>query len=456
LTARQFTILLVVGARPNFMKVAPIITAIRKHNETVCGEKRGRKVMEGSVILRHLLVHTGQHYDATMSDQFFRDLGMQNPDINLGVGSGSHAVQTAEVMKRFEQVLLKEQPDAVLVVGDVNSTIACALVASKIRYAGSGQRPLIIHVEAGLRSFDADMPEECNRILTDHLSNVLFVTEPSGRANLLQEGISEDKIFFVGNTMIDTLLAYRDKAQDDDFLREMGLQETSSVPGSTFRVAPYALLTLHRPSNVDTREAFQQILEGISEVCARWPLIFPAHPRTWNRMEEFGLQRYIARNLQAPGSRADFDRTPSSGIWIIPPQGYLRFVCLMKNAALVITDSGGVQEETTCLGVPCVTVRDNTERPVTIDRGTNILAGTTSAGIRQAVARQMEGTRAAAHPEKWDGCAAQRIVSILIERMCTQAARLPLRNIEHDHRSATDQAKRGIENEGARKIPSIA
>jgi UDP-N-acetylglucosamine 2-epimerase (non-hydrolysing) len=452
----QFNILLVVGARPNFMKVAPIITAIRNHNEAVCREKSGRKAMECSVILRHLLVHTGQHYDATMSDQFFHDLGLQNPDINLGVGSGSHAVQTAEVMKRFEQVLLKEQPDAVLVVGDVNSSIACALVASKIRYGGSRQRPLIIHVEAGLRSFDEDMPEECNRILTDHLSNVLFVTEPSGRANLLQEGISEDKIFFVGNTMIDTLLAYREKAQDDNFLREMGLQEKATKPGSAFKVAPYALLTLHRPSNVDTREAFQQILEGLSEIYARWPVIFPAHPRTCNRIEEFGLQKYFAQNSQATGSRADLGGTPASGIWIIPPQGYLRFVCLMKNAGLVITDSGGVQEETTCLGVPCVTVRDNTERPVTIDRGTNILAGTTSTGIRQAIAHQMEGKRTAAHPEKWDGCAAQRIVSILIERLSSQETRLSSQNGKQGRLADSDKTQSHMQQEGGRTISAVS
>ena len=455
MTARQFTIAIVVGARPNFMKVAPIITAIRNHNEAAVGEKSAEMMMDGGVILRHFLVHTGQHYDATMSDQIFRDLGMQNPDINLGVGSGSHAVQTAEVMKRFEQVLLKEQPDAVLVAGDVNSTIACALVASKIRYNGSSRRPLILHVEAGLRSFDPDMPEECNRILTDHLSNLLFVTEPSGRANLLKEGISEDKIFFVGNTMIDTLLVFRDKAQDDNFLREIGLQEKTVDPGSAFRVAPYALLTLHRPSNVDTREAFQHILDGISEVFAKWPVIFPAHPRTCKRIEELGLQKYFTRNLQTLPFFPDPGGVPSSGIWIIAPQGYLRFICLMKNAGLVITDSGGVQEETTCLGVPCVTVRDNTERPVTIDRGTNILAGTTSVGIRQAINRQMEGKRPDTHPEKWDGRAAHRIVSILVEKLSAQAPRLSSQSGERGPRTGSDETQPSMQYESDRTLPAI-
>ena len=455
MTARQFTIVIVVGARPNFMKVAPIITAIRNYNEAMGLKKSGKMTVDGGVVLRHLLVHTGQHYDATMSDQFFRDLGIENPDVNLWVGSGSHAVQTAEVMMRFEQVLLKERPDAVLVAGDVNSTIACALVASKIRYDGSGHRPLVIHVEAGLRSFDDEMPEECNRILTDHLSNLLFVTEPSGRVNLLKEGISENKIYFVGNTMIDTLMAFRERAQDDNFLRELGLQGSTIGTSPPLRVSRYALLTLHRPSNVDDREAFHQILEGLSEVSTKWPVIFPAHPRTCKRIEEFGLQGYFVRNLQTSPFPTDLDGTPSPGIRIIPPQGYLRFVCLMKNADLVITDSGGVQEETTCLGVPCVTVRDNTERPVTIDHGTNILAGTTPAGIRQAIARQIEGKRTDIHPEKWDGCAATRIVSVLVEKLRAHAKSLSSIEDGHDPGSTAEKSQEAVVLESGRCIPAI-
>ncbi len=455
MTARQFTIVIVVGARPNFMKVAPIITAIRNYNQAMGLKKSSRMAADGGVILRHLLVHTGQHYDATMSDQFFRDLGMENPDVNLCVGSGSHAVQTAEVMMRFEQVLLKERPDAVLVVGDVNSTIACALVASKIRYDGSGHRPIVIHVEAGLRSFDDEMPEECNRILTDHLSNVLFVTEPSGRVNLLKEGISENKIFFVGNTMIDTLMAFRERAQDDNFLQELGLQESTNRTDPPIRVSTYALLTLHRPSNVDDREAFHQILEGISEVSAKWPVIFPAHPRTCKRIEEFGLQGYFVRNLNTSPFPLDLDGPSSPGIRIIPPQGYLRFVCLMKNAGLVITDSGGVQEETTCLGVSCVTVRDNTERPVTIDHGTNILAGTTSAGIRHAIARQMVGKRTDMNPEKWDGCAATRIVSVLVEKLSAHAIGLSSHEDGRDPGPTAEKSQWDVEVESRRYISVI-
>ncbi len=411
-----FKILTVVGARPNFMKAAPILAAVQRHN---AGETRHSKASGAAPPPRihHLLVHTGQHYDAAMSEQFFADLGMPQPDVHLDVGSSSHAVQTAEIMKRFEPVLLEWRPDAVLVVGDVNSTVACALVTSKIALDDRGTRPLIGHVEASLRSFDRSMPEECNRILTDHLSDLLFVSEPSGCVNLRNEGIAPERVHFVGNTMIDTLLAFQHRADDPAFLKSLGLQQNSStnllepVPG------PYALLTLHRPANVDNREAFQRILEGISGLAQKWPIIFPAHPRTQKRIEEFGLAKYFA----TVANDIDADSSPTSelapGIRTISPQGYLRFVCLMKNARLVITDSGGIQEETTILGVPCVTVRESTERPITIGCGTNVLAGTSARGIKEAIARQMERKRNESVPEKWDGKAAERILSILIDAL---------------------------------------
>jgi UDP-N-acetylglucosamine 2-epimerase (non-hydrolysing) len=391
-------VLIVVGARPNFMKVAPIIRAAHDHLEK-----------HTDLPIDCLLVHTGQHYDEAMSDRFFADLGLPKPDVHLGVGSGSHAQQTAEVMKKFEAVVVREKPDVVVVVGDVNSTVACALVTSKLSFDSAGSRPLIAHVEAGLRSFDRTMPEEINRIVTDHLSDLLFVTEQSGLENLHNEGISSDWIHFVGNTMIDSLLAFREKAEVSTVLEELGLRMRTQKGLEHDAATRYALLTLHRPSNVDTRDGFLGILDGLEELAADYPIVFPVHPRTRQRIKEFGLESRIAGNRTRAASES-----VRKGIVLIDPLGYVDFLCLMKNAAIVVTDSGGIQEETTCLGIPCVTVRENTERPVTVECGTNVVAGTEKDRIRGAIRGQME--RKAGHriPKHWDGRAAERIIDVLI------------------------------------------
>ena len=401
-------VLLVVGARPNFMKVAPIIAAIHEHNERV-----NQGSMDRSKILNYVFVHTGQHYDKKMSDNFFEDLKMPQPDVNLGVGSGSHAVQTAEIMKRFEPVLREECPDLVLVAGDVNSTLACSLVAAKLECGPDGKRPLIAHVESGLRSFDREMPEECNRQLTDHLADMLFVTENSGLANLNREGISTKKVFFVGNTMIDSLLASKNKAADSTILARLGLRQENEQ-----RVAEYGLLTMHRPSNVDERAGFMNVLEGISEVAERLPIVFPTHPRTLDRIRKFALEHYFVES--SPEERQAGNLKP--GIHVVEPLGYLDFLCLMMHAKLVITDSGGIQEETTGLGVPCVTVRENTERPVTIERGTNLLAGVSPRGIRDGIRQQIESPRKWESPEYWDGHSAARIVEAIVAKLAERSA----------------------------------
>src|ERR1700691_737860 len=392
-------VLIVVGARPNFMKVAPIIRAARSH-----GEKRTGLEVET------LLVHTGQHYDAAMSDQFFVDLGLPKPDVHLGVGSGSHTQQTAEVMKKFEEGVVREKPDVVVVVGDVNSTVACALVTAKLSFDSAGSRPLIAHVEAGLRSFDRTMPEEVNRIVTDHVSDLLFVTEESGIRNLKEEGISEKKIHFVGNTMIDSLLAFKDKADASAILDKLSLR-SGTGPGCV--VARYALLTLHRPSNVDHRDTFLSIFEGLNELSRSCPIIFPAHPRTQQRIAEFGLAEFFEYRNGEQSAGQTRQVSGSNKVRLVDPLGYLDFMCMMKNAALVITDSGGIQEETTCLGVPCVTVRENTERPVTVTCGTNVIAGTRSQGIRDALKAQANRPSGTAMPEKWDGKASGRIIEAI-------------------------------------------
>jgi UDP-N-acetylglucosamine 2-epimerase (non-hydrolysing) len=392
-------IMLIVGARPNFMKAAPLIAAIREQNRTNGTQDS----------IRPILVHTGQHYGEAMSGSFFTDLDLPKPDVHLEVGSASHAAQTAEIMRRFEEVLLTEKPDALIVVGDVNSTVACALVASKISFDSNGTRPLIAHVEAGLRSFDRGMPEEVNRIVTDHLSDLLFVTEESGIQNLIHEGVPNEKIHFAGNTMIDSLLAFKAKADDSSVLNKLGLR-SGSANGN---VARYALLTLHRPSNVDHRDTFLSIFEGLNELSRSCPIIFPAHPRTQQRIAEFGLAEFFEyRNgEQAAGQTRRV--SGSNKVRLVDPLGYLDFMCMMKNAALVITDSGGIQEETTCLGVPCVTVRENTERPVTVTCGTNVIAGTRSQGIRDALKAQANRPSGTAMPEKWDGKASGRIIEAI-------------------------------------------
>jgi UDP-N-acetylglucosamine 2-epimerase (non-hydrolysing) len=378
-------ILIVVGARPNFMKAAPILKAIGEFNAI-----RG----EWAETLSAILVHTGQHYDAKMSDAFFADLDMPRPDVFLGAGSGTHAEQTAEVMKRFEPVLLSEKPDALLVVGDVNSTLACALVAAKLP---EKSKPLIAHVEAGLRSFDRGMPEEINRILTDRISDLLFVSEASGMRNLRVEGIAPENAYFVGNTMIDSLREHEAKAESSPVLREHQLERRG-----------YALLTLHRPANVDDGECFIEILDGLRELAESQRVIFPAHPRTQKKIRELGLAPYLGESS-------------ARGIQMIDPQGYLDFLCLMKYARLVITDSGGVQEETTALDVPCVTLRNNTERPATIEWGTNMLGGTRRNTIQQAIRKQLSRRASSSIPELWDGRAASRIVGIIAERLMQES-----------------------------------
>ena len=379
-------ILVVVGARPNFMKAAPILKAMRAFNAM-----RG----DWAQTFTSVLVHTGQHYDTKMSDAFFADLEMPQPDVFLGAGSGTHAEQTAEIMRRFEPVLARESPDALLAVGDVNSTLACALVAAKMP---SASRPLIAHIEAGLRSFDRDMPEEINRILIDRLSDLLFVTEKSGLRNLQAEGAPRDRIHFVGNTMIDSLREYEARSEMSSVLEHLAL-----------RKGEYALLTLHRAANVDTRESFIEILEGLRDLSATTRIIFPAHPRTQKQIREMQLEAFFEGSAAQPG------------IEITGPQGYLDFLCLMKHARLVVTDSGGVQEETTALGVPCVTLRDNTERPVTIECGTNVLGGTERLNIRRAICDQLARCHNSSVPELWDGRAAARIVGILAETLSSNS-----------------------------------
>jgi len=365
-------ILCVAGARPNFMKIAPVLRAFAEDPRF---EAR--------------LVHTGQHYDDKLSKVFFDDLAIPRPEFELEVGSGTHAHQTSEVMRRFEPVLEGEQPHGVLVVGDVNSTIACALVAAKFflrepfhAFGRPRKRPLVLHVEAGLRSRDLDMPEETNRILTDAISDLLFVSEPAGIANLAREGIDPDRAVFVGNVMIDTLLAARERAAASGVLTALGLREGT-----------YGLVTLHRPSNVDDLEVLRHLLSTLEALDV--PLVFPVHPRTRQRM-----------------AAAGFTLAPDR--WVVcEPLGYLDFLRLQAAARVVFTDSGGVQEETTVLGVPCITLRDNTERPITCEQGTNQVVGTSRAAIVDAFGRIDEIRRARRVPEKWDGKSAQRIVAAL-------------------------------------------
>ncbi|MEO8133047.1 MAG: UDP-N-acetylglucosamine 2-epimerase (non-hydrolyzing) [Betaproteobacteria bacterium] len=361
-------ILCVVGARPNFMKIAPVIRAMA---QTV-----------PPIPVR--LLHTGQHYDPEMNSQYFTALGIPDPDINLEVGSASHAVQTAEIMRRFEPVLDRENPAAVLVVGDVNSTVACALVAVK-------KGVPVIHVEAGLRSFDRTMPEEINRVLTDQISELLFTTERSARENLVREGVSDAKIHFVGNVMIDTLRHNLQQAVPaaQTFSRH-GCAEGWSNEG-------FAVLTLHRPSNVDDPKALHSLLGVIREISRRLPVAFPLHPRTRSKIEEHGLGYLL-----------------EGAILQLPPLGYLEMLGLMQSAKLVLTDSGGIQEETTALGVPCLTLRENTERPVTVNEGTNTVVGQDPARILAVTEDVLRtGGKSGRVPELWDGHASRRIAASL-------------------------------------------
>ncbi len=354
----------VAGARPNFMKIAPLMDAFAAHPG-----------------IEPMLVHTGQHYDEKMSDLFFRQLGIPEPDINLEVGSASHAVMTAEIMKKFEPVVLEHKPDAVLVVGDVNSTIACGLVAVKLGVK-------LIHVEAGLRSFDRNMPEEVNRVLTDAISDYLFITEPSGVENLKNEGVSEDKIFLVGNVMIDTLLKNKAKADESKVLDELDLNGVD-----------YAALTMHRPSNVDDPAVFGRILDAIERVQNDMVVVFPIHPRTRNNLGKLGLADRVDAMVN---------------LRLLDPVGYLDFLKLMSGAKVVLTDSGGIQEETTILKVPCITMRENTERPITIEVGANQLVGTDPQKIVAAYERVVgDNGFSPTVPDLWDGRAAVRIAETL-------------------------------------------
>jgi len=353
----------VVGARPNFMKIAPILQAVERAG---FAEQR--------------LVHTGQHYDASMSDVFFTDLGMPRPDIFLGVGSGSHAEQTAKVMVGFEKICLEEKPDLVVVAGDVNSTIACALVAAKLQIPCA-------HVEAGLRSGDMGMPEEVNRVLTDRICALLLTPSKDGDENLLREGTEAERIHLVGNVMIDSLLSHLPKAKASGILEKMGLS-----PGA------FAVLTLHRPSNVDDPKILGGLLDVIEEVQARLPVVFPVHPRTRKQLESFGLAERIER---------------MEGLRICEPMGYLEFLGLTSQAKLVLTDSGGLQEETTALGIPCLTLRENTERPITITEGTNTLVGVDPARVREEALRVLDGGgKGGRIPALWDGKASERIAEV--------------------------------------------
>ena len=371
-------LLSVVGARPNFMKIAPIVEELKKVPD-----------------VEHCLVHSGQHYDELLSGNFFADLGLPNPDVNLQVGSGSHAVQTAEIMKRIEPVLLEYKPQMVLVVGDVNSTIAAALTAAKL---GIG----VAHIEAGLRSFDPTMPEEINRKLTDAISSLLFVTEKSGVENLKHEGVPAERIFLVGNVMIDCLLRHRKLAAKSPILESLGMCRNGSGSG------PYGVLTLHRPSNVDDPKTLQAILTAVDILSANFPVFFPIHPRTRRNIQNFGLAQYLS----------DSKSGEYAGIVPLDPLGYLDFLCLNDRARIVLTDSGGVQEETTVLGVPCLTLRENTERPATVEHGTNQVVGVDPDRILAGAYALLEGPqRSPQRPPLWDGKTAPRIIAIIRQHL---------------------------------------
>ncbi len=362
-------IVLVAGARPNFVKVAPLIDALK--------EARAK-----DPTLQYSLVHTGQHYDATMSGAFFEGLDLPRPDVDLEVGSGTHAEQTGKVMIAFERLLMESRPDWVIVVGDVNSTMACTVAARKL-----GIR--VAHVEAGLRSRDWSMPEEINRVVTDVLCDLLFTTDLLANQNLRAEGISEERIHFVGNVMIDTLLKYRDRAAGLGYWEKLGL-----------RPHQYAVLTLHRPGNVDRPETFARVAEALDQISRELPIAFPVHPRTRKMAEAFGLWDRMAN---------------ATAIHVLEPLGYIEMLSLTSHARLILTDSGGLQEEAVVLGVPCITLRDNTERPITIQVGGNQLVGNRTEAIVGAVrARLNDGLIRPPRPEKWDGAAARRIVQILL------------------------------------------
>jgi UDP-N-acetylglucosamine 2-epimerase (non-hydrolysing) len=424
-------IILVAGARPNFMKIAPLIRAIEKHNSSC----------QSSVVnFQCSLVHTGQHYDYEMSKVFFEDLEIPEPDIYLEVGSGTHAEQSAKVMIEFEKVLMAEKPDIVIVVGDVNSTLACALPAAKINYQdynlshvtniskevkteNCNRRPLVVHVEAGLRSYDRSMPEEINRLLTDTISDCFFTPSPDADENLKKEGIPENKIFLVGNIMVDNLLYNLDKAKKSNILETLGLNKNlhSTIPDpcsaehtssghNQKSVKPYALLTLHRPSGVDQKDAFLRIISALTEIGKNIPIVFPVHPRTRKQIEAFGLGSHF---IDLTNNQRQIT---NNGIYLVNSFGFLDFLNLMMHSTFVMTDSGGIQEETTVLGIPCLTLRDTTERPITITQGTNVLVGTDTQEIVDEALKILSGKgKKGSCPEMCDGKTSERIVNILSE-----------------------------------------
>ena len=375
-SATQDKILLVAGARPNFVKAAALQKALSRAGVSLC------------------LVHTGQHYDELMSASFFAQLSLPAPDHHLGVGSGPHGRQTGQIMSAFEPVLLQERPRVVVVVGDVNSTVACALVAAKAVYP-DGQRPLVAHVEAGLRSFDRSMPEEINRLVTDHVSDLLFASEPAGVENLRQEGVDEAKVYLVGNVMIDTLRRLEPAARRSQAPAEMGLEGVR-----------FGLVTLHRPANVDQPQSLLPLIAALKDVGRELPLLLAAHPRTAKALAECGLT-----DLAAPGP----EWAGRGGLALSDPLPYLDFLGLMLKSSVVLTDSGGIQEETTALGVPCLTIRPNTERPITLSEGTNQLASSPEL-IGPGVAWALSGRIKGRLPKLWDGRAAERVAAVLTGR----------------------------------------
>jgi len=367
-TMKKKKVFLVAGARPNFMKIAPLWGELKKFPSQFSS----------------YIIHTGQHYDYEMSHIFFKNLGLPRPHFHLGIGSASHTKQTAKIMVRFEKVVCQQMPDIVVVVGDVNSTLACSLVSAKLKVP-------LAHVEAGLRSFDREMPEEINRVVSDALSDYLFTTCEDANQNLRKEGIPQGKIFFVGNVMIDSLLSLKREAQRRNTWKSFGLKKKG-----------YALLTLHRPENVDKKEVFVNILEAFKEVGNHMPIIFPIHPRAAKQVRKFKLGKY-------------FSSQSNSGIFRVKPLGYIDFLNLMCNSKLMLTDSGGIQEETTVLNIPCLTLRKNTERPVTVKQGTNIVVGTDPRGIVRETTRIINGKEKKGRiPPLWEGKAAQRIVKVLL------------------------------------------